>query len=503
MRDGVELLGDHYEPEGPAVGALLVRGPYGRGLGMSLLLARPFAAHGYHVLLVSCRGTAGSGGQFDPMRTEVEDGQDVVAWLRQQPWFPGTFGTLGGSYLGFTQWALLADPPPELAACVISIGPHDFSRHAWGTGTFNLDLIGWSDGIVANRGSARTGMLRLLTAKRRIRPILNALPIADAAQHYFGDEAPWVRERLVRPDLTDPYWAAMRQDVALDRVDVPVLLVSGWQDLFLVQTMEQYRHLQARGLDVAMTVGPWTHIATSGARAVVRETLDWLDSRLARRSSSRRAAPVRVFVTGAGEWRDLEVWPSPTQTRRLYLHPDAAMRAEPPTMDSGESSLRYDPADPTPTVGGPILSGGGYVDDGKLAVRNDVLAFDGPPLTEDLEVLGQVAVHLTDRTEHPDADLFVRLSDVDERGRSRNVTEGYRRLNGVGPAELRLGDTAHRFRRGHRIRLLLAGGSFPQYARSLGTGGNPVTDAAFVTNRHAIVHGGGASWIELPIYPPK
>jgi putative CocE/NonD family hydrolase len=167
-------------------------------------------------------------------------------------------------------------------------------------------------------------------------------------------------------------------------------------------------------------------------------------------------------------------------------------------VDSAESSLRYDPVDPTPTVGGPMLSGGGYVDDGKLAARADVLAFDGPPLTEDLEVLGRVIVHLTDRIEHPDADLFVRLSDVDERGRSRNVTEGYRRLRGDQVVELPLSDTAHRFRRGHRIRLLVAGGSFPQYARSLGTGENPATGATFVANRHTIVHADGASWIELP-----
>jgi uncharacterized protein len=30
MRDGVELLGDHYAPTSPAKGTLLVRGPYGR-----------------------------------------------------------------------------------------------------------------------------------------------------------------------------------------------------------------------------------------------------------------------------------------------------------------------------------------------------------------------------------------------------------------------------------------------------------------------------------------
>jgi predicted acyl esterase len=34
--------------------------------------------------------------------------------------------TVGSSYLGFTQWALLADPPPELETSVIGMAPHDW-----------------------------------------------------------------------------------------------------------------------------------------------------------------------------------------------------------------------------------------------------------------------------------------------------------------------------------------------------------------------------------------
>ena len=54
------------------------------------------------------------------------------AWLRDQPWFTGSFATIGLSYLGFTQWALLTDPPPELAAAVITVGPARLQRTALG-----------------------------------------------------------------------------------------------------------------------------------------------------------------------------------------------------------------------------------------------------------------------------------------------------------------------------------------------------------------------------------
>jgi putative CocE/NonD family hydrolase len=116
------------------VGTILVRGPYGRGFPFSFIYAQIYAARGYHVLLQSVRGTFGSGGTFVPMVHEVDDAADTVVWLREQPWFTGTFGTIGLSYLGYTQWALLSDPPPELVAAVISVGPHDFHTSSWGTG---------------------------------------------------------------------------------------------------------------------------------------------------------------------------------------------------------------------------------------------------------------------------------------------------------------------------------------------------------------------------------
>ena len=66
MRDGVELLTDIYAPVGKSLGTLLIRTPYGRTGLIALLTARYYATHGYHVVNQSCRGTFGSGGDFEP-----------------------------------------------------------------------------------------------------------------------------------------------------------------------------------------------------------------------------------------------------------------------------------------------------------------------------------------------------------------------------------------------------------------------------------------------------
>ena len=128
MRDGVELLTDIYVPVGKSLGTLLIRTPYGRTGLIALVTARYYATQGYHVVNQSCRGTFGSGGEFEPFSREVDDGADTLAWLRRQDWFGGRFALCGASYLGYTAWALMTDPPPELAAAVIAISAHDNQR---------------------------------------------------------------------------------------------------------------------------------------------------------------------------------------------------------------------------------------------------------------------------------------------------------------------------------------------------------------------------------------
>ena len=168
--DGVELLADMYTPTVAPVGTILVRSPYGFPAPMAAMTGTMFANRGYRILLARCRGTFGSGGAFEPMIHEVDDAADTVAWMREQPWFDGRFATYGGSYLGFTQWALLVDPPPELVTAVISIGPHDFRAAAYQGGAFNLnDFLGWSNQVARQEdfGFVR-GMLGQVRAQRRV-----------------------------------------------------------------------------------------------------------------------------------------------------------------------------------------------------------------------------------------------------------------------------------------------------------------------------------------------
>ena len=425
-----------------------------------------------------------------PARGEVNDGADTVSWLRGQPWFTGTFATAGGSYLGFTQWAVLADSPPELTTAVVTMGPHDFSIGGWGTGSFALaDFLTWAYQMAWHeRGGILRGFVRSAITPYKLRPVLAKLPVAGAANAAMGGRSGFYNDWVENADPSSDYWRERSVPVSASR---PVLLIGGWQDVFIGQTIEQFATLRDVGADVALFVGPWTH--GDGGGIAIRETLDWLAGR-------RRAQRVRIFVTGDGGWRDLPDWPPPAVDTALYPHRGSMLADEPPTEPT-EVRFRYDPSDPTPTIGGRLLmpSLAGYRDDSALATRADVLAFTGPTLAADVEVIGVPRVELAHTADTPSADVFVRISEVDPDGRSQNVADGYLRVGPQPSSPLRidLDPIAHRFRAGHRIRLLIAGGSFPRYARNLGTGEPVATGVEVVPSTHTLDCAG--SRLVLPV----
>jgi putative CocE/NonD family hydrolase len=492
-RDGFHLLTDHYAPETTrAGGTILIRGPYGRGFPNSAVYGGLFAGAGFHVLIQSVRGTFGSTDAFQPFVKEADDAQDTVSWLRSQTWFDGRLATVGGSYLGFVQWALLANTPAELRAAVIVVGPHDFGRVLHGVGAFSLSLaFDWSEAMTS-RPSLAGALSRLLgIADRRTRPALYGLPMAETAEAVLKGHAPWYREWLLHDDPADKYWDAYRHEPDLSRASVPILLVGGWHDIFLDQTMEQYRVLHGQGAEVALTVGPWTHLDTigKGSGLITRETLEWLNTHLADQSQAKRRRPLRIFFTGANQWRPFDEWPPAVREQVYHLDQAAALRATP---GAGTSHFTFDPADPTPAIGGRLFhpGHGGAKDNRSLESRTDVITFTSFPVERDLDIAGTPVVELDISVDNPCADVFVRLCDVDSRGMSMNFTDAIRRLDpGVPAGQLQhltmdLDPCAHRLRNGHRLRLLLSGGAHPRYARNLGT----VEPLATGTNMRPSVH---------------
>ena len=480
MPDGAVLLADHYFPQGrdrpPLV---LVRSPYGRRRIWGVLFGQLLAERGFQAVIQSCRGTFGSGGTLDPFGPdEHHDGLATVAWLRQQPWYPGSFGTCGPSYLGMAQWAIAADAGPDLKAIAVQVTTADYRAPFYPGGSFSLDTaFTWMCQVDSQEG--RLGSLRNRLSQRGRRPLLDHLPLRDLDRLATGHLVPHWQDWLARDAPGDDFWKDRRFCGTLGEVTAPVSMVGGWYDIFLPLQLRDYAALRQAGQEPNLLIGPRRHADQQSVQAWVSESLSWLRAHLTGDQGALRREPVRIFVTGEDEWRSLPAWPPETRPYRWHLHSGGVLaQAAPPAAEPDRYT--YDPADPTPNLAGPVeLGGQARVDNRILEARPDVLTYTSAPLAGDLMVMGEVTTDLFVASSLEHADFFARLCDVDPTGVSLNICDALLRVTPGGPgrqpdgtirARFTLWPAAHLFRRGHRLRLQVSSGAHPRYARNTGTG---------------------------------
>ncbi|MQY09503.1 Cocaine esterase [Actinomadura sp. RB68] len=513
VADGVTLLADHYAPAGidrPPV--ILVRSPYGRRGPFGLMCGQAFASHGFQAVVQSVRGGFGSGGVFTPL-DEREDGLATIGWLKRQPWFGGTFAMHGPSYLGYVQWAVAAEAGPELKALSMQVTASQFRDAINVGGTFALEsTLIWVD-LTARMKHPLSGLTTgIMSPRRARRAALSGRPLGELDVLATGAQQRFFQDLLVNePD--SPFWDRRDFSPTVADVHAPVNMTGGWYDIFLPWQLKDYAALRAAGHRPHLTIGPWFHADQRMMRGSIGESLAWFRAHLLDDPSQLREQPVRVFVTGAEEWREFPDWPVPgMREERWHLQPDGGLgTAVPPESAAGPTRYRYDPAHPTPFIGGPTLLGDNrpVADQRRLERRRDVLTFTSAVLDRDLEVIGPVTADLFTRSTREHTDFVVRLCDVAPDGTSLNLCEGMRRLvpgapepdgDGVRRVAVELWPAGHRFRRGHRVRVQVASGAYPRVARNTGTGEPIGTASAVVPADQEIFHAPGrASAITLPV----
>ena len=486
MPDGVVLLGDHYRPAGPdrPLPVVLIRSPYGRAGGAGILWAAPLARQGFQVFIQSTRGTFGSGGQFRPFTSEREDGLATVAWLRDQLWCDGQVSMTGPSYLGHTQWAVAPYTDPPLRSVSLNITTAKFTSAFYQHGVPSLaNTLTWI-GLV---GRQERGLLSVVPNPRqmaRMKRALRKVPLQAADVDVAGAPVVFWRDFTAHAAPGDEFWAGADHDRAdLSRLP-PVSMVTGWWDLFLPGQLRDYQAIRAAGGTARITVGPWIHGDPGELREMTRQDLAWLDHHL-RDGPPPPGAPVRVFLQKAGTWLDLTDWPPPAAVAAAwYLRGSGRLSPGAEPGDAPPDTFVYNPADPTPSAGGPLLQPPGkQVDNAAIEARPDVLTYTTEPFPARSDLVGPVSARIFVRTDREHADLFVRVCDVDLKGVSRNITDGIRRLSpqtvpapdvqpggdGILAVDVELYPTAYRIQAGHRIRVQISGGAFPRFARNFGT----------------------------------
>ncbi len=479
--DGIMLKTDIYTPkdEGPHP-TLLMRTPYGRfGFGV---VAQIYAEHGFRTVLQACRGTDGSGGEFNPLVNERNDGLATLEWIKRQHWFDGRLGLTGPSYLGYAQWAV-CDALPKGAAISAKSTSSDFQSIVFPNDAFSLQLwLSWLQTVDGLDNELFGMTLRMATGdvERRTKSIAMELPLADADVAAIGKVSPFWRQWFDEAIDNPPFWEARRHTERLDKNTPPNCFVTGWYDLMLDEHLADYQRLVDAGHTPHLTVGRWTHTDNDLQGECLSQTISWMSAHLLAENDALRKKPVRIYVSGAEKWLESETFPpAPTSPETYFFKGDGVLGSE-PGNSNGSENFRYDPADPTPNVGGAIFAfmGAGARDNEKLEARADVLTFTSAPLHADLTMIGNARIVLFVRSSLEYTDFFVRLCDVDLHGVSTNISDAIMRMlpgkfspdaNGISKLEFSLHASAHSFLKGHCIRLQVSSGAHPRFARNLGT----------------------------------
>lgn len=552
-RDGVLLATDVYRPPLVSAPTIAVRTPYGRGLephaGVYLSLAR----RGYAVVSQDCRGTGGSEpDHWDYYMFEQEDGYDLVEWIIHQPWFDGFLGACGGSYLGQTQWHMAMHPGmstivPEVSGLGVAVNTtrlHMFCNayartvgkgatkvavpyfelerrmldETWATGYFNEPLFRPLPESVLTRfpqlrkldpGDAQRALwehycsLGCAGRAKLVKEVLGTESVTivdvEALSALFG-------QRISHDAHTLPH--SRPEDLCRD-MHAPVLLRTGWYDWGLNDALATWDLLTRAAPEpmrsrCRLLIAPSAHNMPGYHEGMAEQPelqhsygtphnlemlLHWYAA--VREGKTDSWPVVTYYLMGANEWCAAGAWPlAEARVVPMYLGGGGILSPRPPSESSPPDRYLYDPANPTPTVGGSIVSyvyPPGSVDVSEVQKRPDVLTYTTLPLEWDVDVVGPLRLVLYASSSATDTDFAARLSDVFPDGRAIQLQNGvlrarYRNLEAqptllqprvVYRLEIDIWATANRFKAGHSLRLDISSADFPRFDRNTNRGGEP------------------------------
>jgi uncharacterized protein len=546
MRDGVTLKADIYRPRADGkYPVLLQRTPYdktgARSIGMKA------AARGYIVVVQDVRGRYTSEGEWYPFRHESEDGYDTVEWAAALPQSNGKVGMFGGSYVGATQMLAAIASPPHLAG----IAPHVTASNYHENWTYQGGVFeqwfnqSWASGLSENT------LTRYVVKETNPTIWENALPLNNYPLLPQPDPmslAPYYRDWLAHPSYDD-YWKSISIEEFYSRIQVPIFHIAAWYDIFLGGSLRNYTLLKTQAGSETSRKGQHLLVEIGGHSGGANQQkigevdfgpgaphdsdeilLKWYDYLFKGVQNEFAGKPVRIFVMGKNVWRDEDDWPlARAKAAKYFLHSsgnansaagDGSLSPQMPATESKDAFL-YNPANPVPTIGGPLCCDPKHLapgprDQRPVEDRKDVLVYTTPAFTKETEVTGPVSLDLFASTSAKDTDFTAKLVDVWPDGFAQNLTEGILRVRyrdskekpePAKPGEiyhlvLDLWSTSNVFLPGHRLRLEVSSSNFPRFARNLNTGEDVATGTQMTTATNAIYHDKEhPSALVLPILP--
>lgn len=393
--------------------------------------------HGYATVVVDVRGTGQSEGEWESFGdTEQADYAEVVDWVTQQPFSDGRIGLYGVSYLGITAILTAAQRHPAVKAAfpVVPIGD-GYRDIVFTGGQVNVTFIPVWLGLVSVLGLVNPTVLTD-----------PAIGIPATLEHLLstvtGFQVPTVLNALLADPETafdGPFWRARSPLESAERITVPTFVVGGLHDLFQRSEPMSYERIKTQA-PAKLLMGPWTHLEAAlggglpadGVPPLNHIQLQWFDQYVKGLDVGADELPnVTQYVLGHEHYVTAADWPHPqARAQRLYLRGDRTLSPEAPAAGEASNTILQVPIEGLCSISTAQWTAGaaGFIPlpcfENSNASERWAVIYQTPPLTEDLYLNGPIQADIWMSTTAADAGLSVRVSDVDERGVARSLTNG-------------------------------------------------------------------------------
>ena len=444
-----------------------------------------FTSNGYAMAFVDMRGTGSStgySGAFD--KVFIQDSEEILAWIADQPWSNKKIGMMGQSYLGWSQFAAASTKSPFLK-CIIpevicfnlyteAIRPGGIlaqrwlteysistvelnNRNLWNT-EYDLPSFPSEPVIDEDRDGKLYDEIPILI-ENDLNSYDRKLEYADGNERkesaYISltrdhDKNVWPKEigtTIKYIDDSINYYGSQQTfvDVSVDflinslkETKIPVLLLGGFFDGFSKGTLQSFANLHDTN-PVSLLMTPRTHLGLSygygrlmdyrynSNSQIMSTQLQFFDKYLKGIDNGYDSKPPVKIYTAFDGWNYYGSWPPKEATSINYsLGADNLLE----NIFEGDTVYAYE-------VDFTHSSSYGLNDynpqmmhrwNDSLMIRNEhdkkCLVFETDFLSESITIMGSPIINLNISSNQENADIFVYLSDVDTAGVVYYVTEG-------------------------------------------------------------------------------
>jgi putative CocE/NonD family hydrolase len=457
MKDGTRLAISIYFPDSVApkkpAPILLQQTRYGRASPWRVTDA--WRKAGFVVVVVDTRGSTASFGPRDADISiqEINDMDEIVAHIIEQPWSDGNVIASGFSYMADTADIITSRNIPALKAAI----PRQTDFDAWtelffpGGVANDFMMQGWGGyGYEIDHG--RDGLGKSLDCLKNVEDCPKLFP---TLQPVDGDEdykllrqALSGRNHWKPDDYADVYFRDQKAKNGMDMMqsspaghikeiikqNKPVQYWGSWMDAGTAEAaLARFRTASELPAEVWITANNHGHNILSDQffpddKAALPEYYDQYKENIdfARRvlNGEKIARNIHYYVIGAKQFKDTPVWP-PKGVKETRLSFGANNKLSKKTGKKGIDSYKVDFTATTGKAtrwstqfGPPAAYGNRDEADKKLII------YDAEPMIQDMELVGYAVADIIMSAATKDPAVFVYLEDVAPDGRVTYLTEG-------------------------------------------------------------------------------